>query len=94
MAKSKNDEYGLLDFDDQADEEVSLSIPENERLSVSLPEGEAERLREAAEADGVSLSKKIRESVHTRLYFENEADKGGEIFIRTKDNKLKKIRLD
>lgn len=73
-------------------EEVQLPGFEIERLSVSLPAKEAQKLREAA-GDG-SISKKIRQSIDTQLYLEDQIENGGQVYVRTKDDDFKKLTFE
>jgi hypothetical protein len=94
MAKRKSDDLSSEELAALTEgvEEMQLPGFEIERLSVSLPAKEAQKLREAA-GDG-SISKKIRQAIDTQLFLEDQIKNGGGVYVKTKDDDFKKLTFD
>ena len=68
---------------------VALAPTEVERFSFSLPAEEAQKLRQAAQSS--SISKKVRESLQTQIYLEDQIAAGGSVYVKTGDGELLKL---
>lgn len=68
-------------------------VPEQKRMSISLPMDIAAMLIELAEQQGISQNEAIKKAIGTEWYFRSEGKRGSKILLQTPESQIREIVL-